>query len=74
MFALTQAQPDWNYSVLVRDAKRGEAVRAVFPRVQLVIGSLDDYDTIKGAAARADIVVRKSSYPDGHLVSLKRLY
>jgi hypothetical protein len=59
---------------LVRDAKRGEAVRAVHPRVQLVIGSLDDYDTIKDAAAKADIVVRKSSHSDGHFVSLKSLY
>lgn len=65
LFALTQAHPNWNYSVLVRDAKKGEAVRAAVPRVQLVIGSLDDYDLIKDAAAKADIVVRKSSHQYG---------
>ena len=64
MYALTQAQPTWNYSVLVRDAKKGNAVQGAFPRVKPVIGTLDDYEVIKDAASKADIVIRKPASPE----------
>lgn len=58
LYALTKAQPSWNYTILVRSEDKGKAVQKQYPDVKLAIGSLDDYEVIKKAASEADIVIR----------------
>ncbi|KAI1205649.1 uncharacterized protein F4807DRAFT_278119 [Annulohypoxylon truncatum] len=46
-----------NFSVLVRDPKKGEAIKAAYPNIRVVHGSLDDTELLVGESARADIVL-----------------
>lgn len=58
---MQEAQPTWQISVLVRDEKKAAQVQETLPNVEIVLGSLDDSDIIKGAASKADIVIRKDT-------------
>lgn len=57
-YALHEAHPDWEFSLLVRSEDKGRPILSAYPRVKLAIGSLDDSDVIEDAARKADIVVR----------------
>ncbi|KAI1094068.1 hypothetical protein F5B19DRAFT_482435 [Rostrohypoxylon terebratum] len=46
-----------HFSVLARDEKKGEAIRAAYPKIRVVHGSLDDTELLVGEAAKADIVL-----------------
>ncbi|KAI2469578.1 hypothetical protein F4781DRAFT_431285 [Annulohypoxylon bovei var. microspora] len=46
-----------NFSVLVRDPKKGESIKAVYPYIRVVYGSLDDTKLLVDESARADIVM-----------------
>ncbi|KAI0895406.1 hypothetical protein F4806DRAFT_469127 [Annulohypoxylon nitens] len=46
-----------DFSVLARDAKKGEAIKAAYPKIRVVHGSLDDTELLVGEAAKADIVL-----------------
>lgn len=63
LFGLRHAEPDWRFKVLVRDEAKGAEIKANSPGVEIVMGSLDDFDVIKRAASQADIVIRKSHRP-----------
>ncbi|KAI0881628.1 uncharacterized protein GGS22DRAFT_172600 [Annulohypoxylon maeteangense] len=45
-----------NVSVLVRDEKKGEAIKAIYPNIRIVFGSLDDTEVLVGESAQADFV------------------
>lgn len=61
LFAVQEAQPTWNISVLIRNEEKGAQVKKSFPKVEVVIGGLDDYNIIKDAASKSDIVIRKDT-------------
>ncbi|KAF5007888.1 hypothetical protein FDECE_5803 [Fusarium decemcellulare] len=56
--ALHEAEPTWEFSVLVRTEEKGQQIQAKYPDTKLIVGSLDDSQLIEKAAAEADIVIR----------------
>jgi hypothetical protein len=67
---LEKKHPDYEYTLLVRNEDKGKEVKARYPSVKLVYGSLDDSAVIEKAAAEADIVVRQYLYGPGHTSQL----
>jgi len=57
LHSITAALPDISVRFLVRDNAKEKTVKATFPRVQTVEGSLDDKETIIQEARDADIVL-----------------
>ncbi len=57
-----KAHPDYDYTLLVRDEKRGEPIQAKYPTVKFVYASLENSDAVRGAAAAADIVIREFTW------------
>ena len=58
LYALFQAQPEWEYTCIVRNADKGAKVAAAYPKVRLVYGSLDSTDLLEEEAGKADIIYR----------------
>lgn len=60
---LLQAHPAWAASItcLVRDQARGNSLKASYPSVRLVYGTLDDADILETEAAKAEIVLHFAS-------------
>lgn len=58
MYELYNTHPEYAYSVLVRTKEKAKSVTDAFPDVRIVIGSLDDSDTLKEEASKADVVIR----------------
>jgi N-acetyl-gamma-glutamylphosphate reductase len=58
LFALEKAHPEYEYTALVRDSKKGALVAAAFPSIRLVYGTLEDSKLLEEESARADIVIR----------------
>jgi hypothetical protein len=59
VFALLKKYPEWEPSirVLVRDLEKGKAISTVFPKIQLVVGDLNDANLLEEEAGKADIVL-----------------
>ena len=64
MIPIYAEHPDWNYTCLVRTQEKAEAVQQAFPGVRTVIGDLDSDELLEEEAARADIIIRKSTNLD----------
>ncbi|KAH7321283.1 hypothetical protein B0I35DRAFT_211080 [Stachybotrys elegans] len=62
--SLHQTNPEYDFTLLVRDEKRGEPFRTNYPGVKLVYGSLDDVNILEKAAAEADIVIHTANSSD----------
>lgn len=58
---LHKSHPEYEYTLLVRDEKRGLPIQAKYPNAKLIYGSLEDFELISGAAAYADIVIGKNN-------------
>lgn len=58
MYALHEAHPDYEYTLLVRNEDRARPVQDKYPAAKIVYGSLADVDVIEKAAAEADVVIR----------------
>ncbi len=58
LHVLYSEHPDYEYACLVRSKDKAEAVRKAFPNVRIVLGGLDDSETLEEEAAKADIVLR----------------
>lgn len=56
---IAEAYPDSSITLLVRNEKRAEPIRAKYPKMKFAYGSLDDADVVEKAAAEADVVVRE---------------
>lgn len=63
-YALEKKHPDYDYTLLVRNEDKGKDVKAKYPNVKLVYGSLNDSAVIEKAAAEADIVVHTAQSSD----------
>lgn len=55
---LSEAHPEYEYSLLIRSKAHGETVKQRYPNIRIVLGQLDDYEIIKHEASQADIVLR----------------
>lgn len=51
--------PEWQLVTLVRNAEQGKIVKAAYPAVHIVVGSLDDHDLLIEQGKTADVVLRK---------------
>ncbi|KAL4802462.1 hypothetical protein BDV18DRAFT_146767 [Aspergillus unguis] len=61
---LSQHHPDLEVSALVRSEEKAKYVQELYPNVRIVIGSLDDSETIAKEAAWADIVLHTADSSD----------
>lgn len=57
-YNLFKAHPEYTYTLLVRNEKKGKQVVEQYPDVRLVYGTLDDAAVLEKEAAAADIIVR----------------
>ncbi|KAI4594576.1 hypothetical protein KJ359_007664 [Pestalotiopsis sp. 9143b] len=64
LHALNQAHPDWEYSALIRSQDKAKQVQTKYPKINAIIGGLDDSDIIKDAASKADIVIHTADASD----------
>ncbi|KKK24384.1 hypothetical protein P175DRAFT_0497912 [Aspergillus ochraceoroseus IBT 24754] len=55
-YAVTQAHPDWQISVLVRNKEKGAQIASKYPKVRVVYGDLDSAGIIEEEVKNADIV------------------
>ncbi|RFU81579.1 nadp-binding domain [Trichoderma arundinaceum] len=58
------AHKDYEYTVLVRDEARAQLVKAKYPSVKFVYGTLEDSEALEKAAAEADIVIHTADSSD----------
>lgn len=71
LYALKSAHPEYDCTVLLRDASKATTVSKAYPDVRVVQGDLDSADLIEEEARRADVVVRMlldalMKHADGH--------
>lgn len=53
-----RAHPDYEYTVFVRGEDRAKPIKAKYPKVNFVYGSLEDTETLMDAVAKTDVVIR----------------
>ncbi|KAK8249835.1 putative nucleoside-diphosphate-sugar epimerase [Phyllosticta capitalensis] len=64
LYAVSSKHPDWSFAALVRDDAKAQQVKAKYPNLRIVKGTLDDYDVIKEEASKADIVIHTADASD----------
>lgn len=57
LYSICTALPDLSVRALVRDAAKAQVIKAAFPNVEPVEGSLDDLATIQREVMEADIIL-----------------
>ncbi|CAK7263463.1 hypothetical protein SEPCBS119000_000503 [Sporothrix epigloea] len=66
-YALYNAHPEYDYTLLVRSQDRADIVNKAFPdakNIHFVFGNLDSADAISAAAAAADVVLHAGNSAD----------
>jgi nucleoside-diphosphate-sugar epimerase len=58
----SKKHPEWKLVALVRNMEQSQIVKAKYPAVETVIGTLDDRDLLIEQGKRADVVLRKSQF------------
>ena len=61
LFHISQQHSDLDLALLVRTEEKAKEVKASYANARIVLGDLDDSETIKREAAWADIVLRKKA-------------
>jgi hypothetical protein len=59
LYALEKTHPEYEYTALVRNSDKGAPIAALYPKIRLVYGTLDDSKLLEEESARAEIVLRK---------------
>ncbi len=59
-YAVSQAHPDWQISVLVRNKDKAAKLSGEYPSARVVLGDLDSSAVIEEETKNADIVFRAS--------------
>ena len=54
---LAKSYPEWQVTALVLGVEDGQHVKACYPKVTVLIGSLDDTETLEKEAADVDVVL-----------------
>ncbi|KAJ4394063.1 hypothetical protein N0V93_003280 [Gnomoniopsis smithogilvyi] len=63
-YALQEAHPDFDYTLLVRSEERATPVKAKYPKAKFVYGDLNSSEVIEKAASEADIVIHTANSAD----------
>lgn len=58
---LKTTHPEYHCSILLRDSEKAAAISKVFPDVRVVLGDLEAAALIEEEAAKADVVISKTS-------------
>lgn len=61
---LEQHHRDFEFSALIRTEEKAKYVKELYPNVRIVLGGLDDSETLEKEAAWADIVLRMLQDPE----------
>lgn len=61
LYQLYQKHPEFEYALLIRTQEKADKVLEKYPKARVVIGGLDDSETLEREAAWADVVLRKLS-------------
>lgn len=56
-----RAFPDYKITILERHEEKAAKVKAAYPKVNVVIGGLDDGEVVEREAANADVVLSKNA-------------
>ncbi|KAI1154665.1 hypothetical protein F4825DRAFT_153433 [Nemania diffusa] len=64
LYVLARKYPDLEYAALVRGEEGAARVRAAYPAVRVVLGSLDDAEVLRREAAWADLVLHAADASD----------
>ena len=56
---ISEQHPDWHLVLLVRNEEQKTIVLEKFPKVEVVIGQLDDKELMISEGSKADVVLRK---------------
>lgn len=70
LYQLNQSHPDFEYALLIRTQEKADKVLEQYPKARIVLGGLDDSETLRREAAWANIVIRKQTPPLHHHPSL----
>ena len=62
---IMQKHPEWNVVVLVRSEEQKNIVLARWPKIEVVIGDLDDKELLIKEGSKADVVLRMYLLPAG---------
>ncbi|KAE8162890.1 nucleoside-diphosphate-sugar epimerase [Aspergillus tamarii] len=61
---LAVKHPDLTYRLLVRGPEKGEQIKAHYPSVKVIYGSLDDTSILESESANADIIIHTADAAD----------
>ena len=61
---MTRKHPEYEYAALVRTTENADIVKKAYPSVRIVLGGLDDYESLKQEAAKADVVLHAADASD----------
>ncbi|KAJ9606467.1 hypothetical protein H2200_009428 [Cladophialophora chaetospira] len=64
LFVLSQAHPDYEYSLLVRSKEKADLVKKTYPSARIVLGDLDASDLLEEEASKADVVLHAADASD----------
>ncbi|KAF6826684.1 hypothetical protein CPLU01_09539 [Colletotrichum plurivorum] len=64
LYQLHQKYPDFEYALLVRTEDKAKKILEKYPKARIVIGGLDDSETLEKEAAWADIVLHTADSSD----------
>lgn len=62
LYCLQHTHPDYEIAALIRDSEKAGRVSAAFPKVQVVLGDLDNSGLIEQESQKANIVIREPTY------------
>jgi UDP-glucose 4-epimerase len=60
---IVKKYPDWDVVVLVRTEEEEEKINAAWPNAQVVLGDLDDAETLSDEASKANVVLSRMRFP-----------
>lgn len=58
LYVLSKAHPEYEFTALVRSQEKADKVKSAYPKINIVLGSLDDSSLLEEEASKADIVLR----------------
>lgn len=56
---VTEKHPEWSIAALVRNQEQSDIVKARWPKIETVIGDLDDKELMIKEGSKADVVLRE---------------
>ncbi|CZT17930.1 related to nucleoside-diphosphate-sugar epimerase [Ramularia collo-cygni] len=64
LHVLNNAHPEYEYTALVRSQEKADKVKSAYPKINIVLGGLDDSSLLEEEASKADIVLHAADASD----------